>query len=103
MGWFEGISTRTPTTSSSRTPSPYLPYRAGATGPGTLEIDLRGSGRRALQGAGDQGGVQPHAQRGDLPGRLVRKPGRLRPALATQRRHDLLDQARLAVRRGPER
>ena len=63
---------------------------------------LRGHGARALQGARHEGRVQAHAQRRHLASRLVGAPRGLGPALPPQRRHDLLDQAGLAVGRGPE-
>src|SRR4051794_20983971 len=102
MGWFEGISTRTPTTSSSRTPSPYLAPLGGATGPSSPSTPPWGAGGSAVEGGGDERGVQAHAERGHLAGRLLGAARGLWSALATQRGGYLLGEVRLTVGGGPE-
>src|SRR4051794_517331 len=102
MGRFEGISTRTPATSSSRTPPPYLAPPGGATGPSSPSAPPRDAGGSAVEGGGDERGMQAHAERGHLAGRLLGAARGLRSALATQRGGDLLGEVRLTVGRGSE-
>ena len=96
IGWLDGISTRTPTTSTSRTPPPYPARRAPSVGR-----------RRSAPGAQtglDQRRVQPHATAPRARGSAssARRRGARRRCRA-QRRDDLLDQADLAVGGGAGR
>ena len=62
-GWFEGISTRTPTTSTSRTSSTLLPAATPRRPAGAGRGSAAGASRSpALTSVG----VQPHGQRRDL-------------------------------------
>src|SRR3954471_14619316 len=124
MGWFEGSSTRTPTTLNSCTwsPAPLLAmcdhFRDARVCPnGCCHSTAQWEATRTLQGGNcarqseasglpaeersqpglNQGRVQPHGQRGDLACGFLRSCARFRVALPDQRRDDLLDQAELSV------
>src|SRR5262245_18946680 len=126
MGWFVGISTRTPTTSIFLTAAPSWPLsgtvlsRTLLKGIPLSKYTRHGSGHaRALcsadgtpalrpgetgirQGHLDQRRVHGEHQRGDLPGGRgcpVPRPG---AALPQDRRHDLLDQGGFPLHRGPQ-
>src|SRR5680860_1541134 len=95
MGWLEGISTRTPITSTSSTQSAYSEWNAVHRG----RIMPRGtiSAQRA-QTALYQTRVQPNRQRRDLLARVLSTCLGARVATSLDGRHDLLDETNLAVR-----
>src|SRR5687768_7255242 len=98
MGWFEGISTRTPMTSTSRTPSHYSGRPRGPEGRRIGWIRRSAAPQAGL----DQGRVQPDAERCDLADRVLGPAPGGGVAAPLQRRDDLLHQTHLAVRRGLE-
>src|SRR3954464_7948313 len=118
MGWFDGNSTRTPTTLISCTfavTALLVAERLSVTLPRCAQ-DTRATGTRfpgrsnqerlaaeqRPQACLDKSRVQAHRQRRDLPRRLFRASARLWVALAHERGDDLFDETELAVGRGLE-
>src|SRR3954452_16986311 len=86
MGWLEGISTRTPMTSTSRTRSAYSRSER------TRRQEFSGP-QRGLH----ETGVQPHGERGDRGDGLLGPSGGAGVPASAQRGHYLLDDAHLTV------
>src|SRR4051794_14858272 len=86
IGWLEGISTRTPMTSTSRTRSAYSRSER------TRRQSFSGPQRRLHEAR-----VQPHGERGDLGDGLFGPGGGAGVPAPAQRGHHLLDDAHLAV------